>query len=112
MLAMLRATASAGEHTERGGECAMLLRLFSLPTLALVALVMVGCSLGEEGTGASQKEKAPKGTFELPNGRSLYIECRGSGSPTIVFEVGLEEPLSDVSYVQDTLAQPIYGVQL
>jgi pimeloyl-ACP methyl ester carboxylesterase len=83
----------------------MLLRLFSLPTLALVALVMVGCSWGEEGTGASQKEKAPKGTFELPNGRSLYIECRGSGSPTIVFEVGLEEPLSDVSYLQDTLAR-------
>ena len=83
----------------------MLMRLFSLPTLALVALVMVGCSLGEEGTGASQKEKAPKGTFELPNGRSLYIECRGSGSPTIVFEVGLEEPLSDVSYVQDALAR-------
>jgi pimeloyl-ACP methyl ester carboxylesterase len=71
----------------------------------LLALVMVGCSLGEGGTGASQKKKAPEGTFDLPNGRSLYIECRGSGSPTIVFEVGLKEPRSDVSYVQDTLAR-------
>jgi hypothetical protein len=61
----------------------MLLRFFSLPTLALVALVMVGCSLGEGGYGASQKNKPPKGTFELPNGRNLYIECRGSGSPTM-----------------------------
>lgn len=82
----------------------MLMRPFSLVTLALVALVMVGCSLGGGGTAASQK-KAPEGTFELPNGRSLYIECRGSGSPTIVFEVGLDEPRSDVSYVQDTLAR-------
>ena len=73
--------------------------------LALVAVVIVGCSLGEGGSGASQNEKAPKGTFDLPNGRSLYIECRGSGSPTVVFEVGLEEPISDVSYVQDTLAR-------
>jgi len=71
----------------------------------LLALAGVGCSFGEGVTGASQKQKAPKGTFELPNGRSLYIECRGSGSPTIVFEVGLEEPISDVSYVQDTLAR-------
>jgi pimeloyl-ACP methyl ester carboxylesterase len=66
---------------------------------------MIGCSLGEGGTGASQKQKAPKGTFELPNGRSLYIECRGSGSPTVVFEVGQDEPRSDTAYVQDTLAR-------
>ena len=70
----------------------------------LLALAVVGCSSGDGGTAASQK-KAPEGTFDLPNGRSLYIECRGSGSPTIVFELGLEEPRSDVSYVQDTLAR-------
>jgi len=81
-------------------------------TLALVALIMVGCSFGggEKNTapgsegGASQK-KAPEGTFDLPNGRSLYMECRGSGSPTVVFEVGQDEPRSDMSYVQDTLAR-------
>jgi len=73
-------------------------------TLAFVALVMVGCSLGGGGTAASQK-KAPEGTFDLPNGRSLYMECLGSGSPTIVLEVGMDEPRSDMSYVQDTLAR-------
>jgi hypothetical protein len=102
LLAMFGATASAGEQPGEG-RCAMLVRLFSLATLAIAALVVVGCSLGEGGSEASQK--APKGTFDLPNGRSLYIECQGSGSPTVVFEVGLEEPLSDVSYVQDTLAR-------
>jgi pimeloyl-ACP methyl ester carboxylesterase len=65
---------------------------------------VVGCGSGGGGSEASQK-KAPEGTFDLPNGRSLYIECRGSGSPTVVFEVGEKEPRSDVSYVQDTLAR-------
>jgi pimeloyl-ACP methyl ester carboxylesterase len=60
---------------------------------------------GSGGEQAAQKKTAPKGTFELPNGRSLYMECRGTGSPTVVFEVGMEEPISDVSYVQDTLAR-------
>jgi pimeloyl-ACP methyl ester carboxylesterase len=71
----------------------------------LLAFAVVGCSLADGGSEASHKQKAPKGTFELSNGHSLYIECRGSGSPTIVFEIGLEEPRSDVSYLQDTLAR-------
>jgi hypothetical protein len=71
----------------------------------LLAFAVVGCSFGDGGSEASQKQKAPKGTFELSNGHSLNIECRGSGSPTIVFEVGLEEPRSDLSYLQDTLAR-------
>src|SRR5215211_2647956 len=86
------------------GRCAMSMRPFPLMTLALVALIMVGCSLGGGGTAASQK-KPPEGTFELPSGHSLYMECRGSGSPTIVLEGGIDEPRSDMSYVQDTLAR-------
>jgi alpha/beta hydrolase family protein len=48
----------------------------------LLALAVVGCGSGER--------EPPKGTFELPNGRSLYLKCLGSGSPTIVLEVGQE----------------------
>jgi pimeloyl-ACP methyl ester carboxylesterase len=74
--------------------------------LTLVVLAMSACGGGGNGgEQAAQKKTAPEGTFELPNGRSLYMECRGTGSPTVVFEVGLEEPISDVSYVQDTLAR-------
>ena len=76
-----------------------------LTTLVLAAMAMSACGGGSGGEQAAQKKTAPKGTFELPNGRSLYMECRGTGSPTVVFEVGLEEPISDVSYVQDTLAR-------
>ena len=77
-----------------------------LTTLVLATMAMSACGGGGSGgEQAAQKKMAPKGTFELPNGRSLYMECRGTGSPTVVFEVGLEEPISDVSYVQDTLAR-------
>jgi hypothetical protein len=82
----------------------------SLVTLAL-ALVMVGCGFGGETNtapgseaGTSQR-KGPEGTFDLPNGRSLYIECLGSGSPTIVLEVGQDEPIADMYEVQNTLAR-------
>ena len=72
---------------------------------ALVAVVMVGCGLGDGGTGESQKKQKPlEGIFDLPNGRSLYIECRGSGSPTVVFEMGQGEPRSDAALLQGTLA--------
>ena len=74
--------------------------------LTLVVLAMSACGGGGSGgEQAAQKKTAPEGTFKLPNGRSLYMECRGTGSPTVVFEVGMEEPISDVSYVQDTLAR-------
>jgi pimeloyl-ACP methyl ester carboxylesterase len=81
------------------------LRMGLLLTLVVLAMSACGGGGGSGGEQAAQKKTAPEGTFELPNGRSLYMECRGTGSPTVVFEVGLEEPISDVSYVQDTLAR-------
>lgn len=74
----------------------------------LMVAVLAPAACGGGGGGGQQaapKKTAPEGTFELPNGRSLYMECRGTGSPTVVFEVGLKEPISDVSHVQDTLAR-------
>ena len=81
------------------------LRRFTVMALALLALVVVGCSFGEGETGASQEEmKAPEGTFELPNGRSLHIECLGSGSPTVVLEAGEATPGNYMSGFQKILA--------
>ncbi len=83
------------------------MRRFPFIALALLALVMVGCSsMGDGDSGASQKkQKAPEGTFELPNERSLYMECRGSGSPTIVVEAGLGMTAYDMSELQKPLAR-------
>ena len=60
--------------------------------------------MGGGGTGDSQKQ-APKGTFDLPNGRSLHIKCLGSGSPTVVLEPGENTPGSAMSQVQEPLAR-------
>ena len=95
---------------ERGGrKTLMLLRTrlsFTLMVLAFLALVVVGCSSGGGEPGASQeKQNAPKGTFELPNGRSLHIECNGSGSPTVVVEAGLGMPADWMSELQKPLAR-------
>ena len=71
----------------------------------LLALTMVGCTFGEGETEASQNQrKALKGAFDLPNGRSLYIECRGSGSPTVV-EAGLGMPRDWIVDLQKPLTR-------
>ena len=58
--------------------------------LAAVALTVLVAACGGGGEGnleaGDSHEEAPKGTFDLPNGRSLYIKCLGSGSPTVVLE--------------------------
>jgi pimeloyl-ACP methyl ester carboxylesterase len=51
------------------------------------------------------EKEPPKGTFKLPNGHSLYIECHGSGSPTFVLEPGENTPGSAMSQVQKPLAR-------
>jgi pimeloyl-ACP methyl ester carboxylesterase len=80
------------------------LRRFPFIALALLAVVMVRCSLGDSGA-SQKKQKAPEGTFELPNGRSLYMECRGSGSPTIVVEAGEATPGNYMSDFQKIVAR-------
>jgi len=73
--------------------------------VTLVVLALSTCGGGGSGGERAEQKKAPEGTFELPNGRSLYMECRGSGSPpTVVFEVGDGEPRSDTALLQGTLA--------
>ena len=42
--------------------------------LSIMALTVLVASCGGGGEG---KSEAPKGTFDLPNGRSLYMECLG-----------------------------------
>jgi pimeloyl-ACP methyl ester carboxylesterase len=77
--------------------------------VVILLLVVSGCGAGgggegESGAGASH-ENAPKGTFDLPNGRSLYVKCLGSGSPTVVLEPGENTPGSAMNPLQDPLAR-------
>jgi len=75
-----------------------------LPGTVSVALLGLLLTLALPACSLLVKEP-PEGTFDLPNGLSLYIECRGSGSPTVVFEVGQDEPRSDAAYLQSRLAR-------
>ena len=57
---------------------------------ALVAISLV--ALGATSPAAAQSPAGPgdfAGRVEIPGGRSLYLECRGSGFPTVVLEAGL-----------------------
>jgi hypothetical protein len=41
--------------------------------VTLVILALSACGGGSGGEQAAQKKSTPEGTFELPNGRSLYM---------------------------------------
>ena len=73
--------------------------------VTLVVLALSACGGGGSGGERAEQKKAPEGTFELPNGRSLYMECRGSGSPTVVVEAGLGMPGGWMSDLQKPLAR-------
>ena len=60
-------------------------RLRTTSAVAAVAVIMAlaGCSSGE-----ASDPSAIKGSFDI-GGRSLYLECTGTGTPTIVMDAGL-----------------------
>jgi pimeloyl-ACP methyl ester carboxylesterase len=51
-----------------------------------VALVAGGTPASGQSAGSSDDFA---GRVQIPGGRSLYLECHGSGSPTVIFEAGL-----------------------
>jgi pimeloyl-ACP methyl ester carboxylesterase len=73
--------------------------------VTLVVLALSACGEGGSGGVRAEQKKAPEGTFELPNGRTLYMECRGSGSPTVVVEAGLGMPGDWMVDLQKPLAR-------
>jgi pimeloyl-ACP methyl ester carboxylesterase len=57
-----------------------------LSTAVLLALAGCAGSPGvREGSGSSGDFRGP---IEIGNGRHLYLECRGKGSPTVILESG------------------------
>ena len=54
--------------------------------LALIAIVSSG-SLHAFAAGPASGDFA--GDVHIDDGRKLYLECRGAGSPTVILEAGL-----------------------
>ena len=68
-----------------------------LPIAVLILVVaMVGCR-GERVTPGTDGEDTPlepitKGKVDIGDGRGLFINCVGEGSPTVIIETGLGDP--------------------
>ncbi|MBS1907436.1 MAG: alpha/beta hydrolase [Actinobacteria bacterium] len=72
------------------------LRHHAVGALAVLAVLLTACSGGHEGPGptstptATTAPAAPlSGLFDVGGGRRISLECRGSGSPTVLLIGGL-----------------------
>lgn len=76
-------------------------------TAAAVMLVSACSASSDSGTAEVTDSAAPEpstplaGTFEVQVGRSMYLECEGSGSPRVVFISGQRASAQDWSLVAD-----------
>lgn len=84
------------------------LKRIGLGIIALVALTVIAGS-GFEGVSriaAARSFPAPGRLVDIGDGRRLQLDCRGTGSPVVVFESGLDT-LGSLSWmrVQDEVAK-------
>jgi pimeloyl-ACP methyl ester carboxylesterase len=84
----------------------------AIPAVVLGLLVAVGVDAARGGVTATWLRYGslliylPRGErVEIAPGHSLYIDCRGSGSPTLVLEAGMGSDSSTWSPVLDKLAE-------
>jgi pimeloyl-ACP methyl ester carboxylesterase len=82
------------------------LKRIALSLLALVILViLVGAIYEALGRRSAAKRFPPPGQLVDIGGRKMHIDCRGTGSPTVVFESGLGSGGSvDWTLVHDKIA--------
>src|SRR5438128_1223641 len=69
------------------------LRRMSL--LIVVGLLIAGCSpfttsSPTSGNASAKPARSFAGLVDIGGGRKMYLECRGSGSPTVVLVSGLD----------------------
>jgi len=58
--------------------------------LLLVLIVLVGAGYEAAGRRRAAREFPPPGKLVDIGGRRIQLDCRGAGSPTVVFESGLD----------------------
>ncbi len=63
--------------------------------LMLLGLLLAGCSASTTSSttgenGRFRPARSLDGLVDLGSGRTMYLECRGSGSPTVVLVSGLD----------------------
>ena len=72
----------------------------------LVLIVLVGAGYEAAGRRRAARDFPPAGKLVDIGGRRIQLDCRGTGSPTVVFEAGLDFSGSlSWSAVHDSIAQ-------
>jgi pimeloyl-ACP methyl ester carboxylesterase len=75
--------------------------------LIVVGLLIAGCgpsttSSPTSGNSSVKPARSFAGLVDIGGGRKMYLECRGSGSPTVVFISGRSDRAAIWSYVTDS----------
>src|SRR5829696_8459068 len=91
----------------------------ALATAFALALVAAGCTGSNSNTSApSQSSEATQDTaiaqrqgdfadlVDIGGGREMYLECRGTGSPTVVLTSGFRGSHDDWTSVIDSGGEP------
>jgi len=63
---------------------------------------------GTPGKGHAGKNKDFAGLVDIGGGREMYMECRGKGSPTVVFVSGAGDRTETWSTTLDPSGQPVF----
>ena len=98
-----------------GSPHAWLPALVLLTTISACAAVDTAPSLGSLAsqaaasvspvTSPSEASDGPSGSFAVADGRELYLDCQGEGSPTVILEAGDGSGTEEWSLVQADLAE-------
>lgn len=79
-------------------------RWLVVPTAAALLVFAVGGGLTTLATATGSDASAPSGQMVDVGGRSLYLECTGSGSPTVILQAGLGESSSSWARIAPGIA--------
>jgi pimeloyl-ACP methyl ester carboxylesterase len=80
-------------------------RALLYPALAVLLLAAVGGAVGTVASAASSRPAPAAGRTYLANGHRLYLDCVGSGSPTVVLLNGLGEWTPNWAWVQTSVSR-------
>jgi pimeloyl-ACP methyl ester carboxylesterase len=97
---ILQQTSSSRRRTVK----ARLLRAFLCVSIIVFALLSTGALYQVIGTALDKHHFPPSGQMVDIGGYKLHLDCRGTGSPTVILEAGLGDTTLVWSKVQPTLA--------
>ena len=92
-------------------RCSRPPRTAALAVVVAVAVMAAACSSSDSDSSSdTNRGSAPRAiaeTVEVGGGRSIYLECKGAGSPTIVLQSGYGNA-GDIWSLTDTTSPAVF----